>query len=285
MTIALSLARDRAAPRPPGSLFAIVRLVTPLVAFFLIPSGVSLFVLAFLGRVGTTALAGVGAAGALYGILLALLFGLDAAVQASVARAVGAGQTRANTTIYTDAVALGAPLGVCLAAALWAGAPVVLPALIRDGPAAQAGVAWARAASPSLVFFALTIPANAVWVGWGRPARALIVTAATAPIQIAASYVLMLGGSRPLGAAGAGAAMSVAGCAAVGAQLWLLTRRDGVPGLGRHSPSVAGVARLAKLGWPISLQQSLNQVALMIAYPLVARLGAPSLAIVNVLIS
>jgi putative MATE family efflux protein len=283
MSIALPL--QNSAAKPAGVSGPIVRLAGPLSAFFLIQSGVNLAVLSLIGRVGTAALAGVGAAAALHTILLALLFGLDAAVQASVARAVGAGKPAALGAILGGALLLGAPLGLLLAVTLWLGAPAALHAMIADPAAVRAGAAWARAAAPSLAFMAITIPANALWVGSGRPGRALAVTAATAPVQVGASALLMFAGGRPMGAGGAGAAMSVATLLGLALQLWLLLRPGGVVGLFNSRPSLGGPARLARLGWPISVQQALAQVGLMIAYPLIAGLGAPSLAVVNVLIS
>ena len=71
---------------------AMFRLGTPLIAFFLVQNAVNLASLAMLGRLGNAALAGVGAASAVYGVVLALLFGFDTGVQAIVSRITGAGR-------------------------------------------------------------------------------------------------------------------------------------------------------------------------------------------------
>src|SRR5277367_1548191 len=196
-----------------GILWSVARLAAPLTLFFAILSGVNLAGVAMLGRVGDAALAGVGAASAIYGVVLALMFGADAAVQATVSRRVGAGRGDRLGQVLADTLALTLPLGAALAAGLWMAAPLILNAMLSDRGAASAGVAYLRAAAPSLLFFACTIPINACWIGSGRPQRALFVTAVLAPVQIAATFLFVFGGGAftAQGAAGAGAAISFAG--------------------------------------------------------------------------
>jgi adenylate kinase family enzyme len=58
-----------------------------------------------------------------------------------------------------------------------------------------------------------------------------------------------------------------------------------IPGFARVRPRAAGVAGIAAIGWPISAQQSLLQVALMGVFAVVAQLGAASVAIINGLLT
>ena len=71
-------------------LASILALAAPLTAWVALQSVVNLAVTAALGGVGNLALAGVGAASTLSGMVLALLFGFDTAVQATIARRAGA---------------------------------------------------------------------------------------------------------------------------------------------------------------------------------------------------
>ena len=48
---------------------------------------------------------------------------------------------------------------------------------------------------------------------------------------------------------------------------------------------MAGVLRIASIGWPVSLQQSFASLALMIAYAIVAQLGSTGAAVINVLLN
>lgn len=265
----------------------IAGLSAPLAGFFLTQSVVNLLVLGMVGRLGAVALAAAGTAGAVYGVALAMLFGLDAAVQARVSRSVGAGRRERLGAILGEALAVGVPLGIALVLAVWAGAPPLLRLLLGNPAAADLGAAYARAAAPSLVFLAVTIPINAVWVGSARPALPFAVALAVAPVQLLSSQVL-ISGAGPLpafGLAGAGAGQSISTLAGLVFQLVLVLRRDGVLDVLRRRPTGAGVTQTIALAWPISLQQALLQCGYVIAYAIVARVGVAATAIINVLIT
>jgi multidrug resistance protein, MATE family len=282
--------RVAAAAWPAGRLAAlrsIVRLATPLTAFFAIQSATSLASVAVMGRLGNAALAGFGAASAVFGVVLALLFGADAAVQASISRRTGAGRDDLFGQVLADALALTIPMGLALAAASWIAAPAVLGAMLPDRSAAAAGVAFVRASAPSLACFAITIPMNACWIGSGRPGLAFLVTAVLAPVQVAATLLFAFG-AGPIaaeGVGGAGAALFATGLIGVVLQAALAMRRDAIPGFLRTAPNGPGVAAIAAIGWPISLQQAFLQLGLIVAYVIIARLGTAQVAATNVLIS
>lgn len=263
----------------------VARLGAPLIAFFLVQTIANLFCLAFLGHLGTATLAGVGAGSAIYGVVLALLFGVDTSVQALVSRAVGAGDERQAGQILIEALTTAIPLGVGLSLALWGFGPSLLAGMLSDPAAAAAGAANLRALAPSIALLALTIPINAAWIGSGRPAIAFGVTMLTASIQVGLSYVLVVGvGPVPsYGAGGAGMA-SALGCLAGGAvQLVLASRLRLIPSW--KAPRLAGMLRIVAIGWPVSVQQSLAQLGLMIAFFIVAQLGTTGAAVINVLVN
>src|ERR1700761_1352848 len=107
----------------------VVALSAPLIAFFLIQNVINLAVLAFLGRLGTVALAGAGLSGAIYGMVLALLFGFDTGVQVSTARATGAGSGSTATQALSDALSLSIPFGALLALLVFAAGPTMVAGL------------------------------------------------------------------------------------------------------------------------------------------------------------
>ena len=160
-------AREYAAPAIGVQIGAIARFGFPLVAFFLIQSTVDLASTAILGRLGDRALAGVGAANAIFAVLLALLFGFDTGVQAIAARATGAGLQRRLGEVLIDALVVSVPVGVILFAVASSIAPNALAIILSDKAAAAMGSAWLHASAPSLVCLALTIPVNALWIGGG----------------------------------------------------------------------------------------------------------------------
>ena len=264
---------------------AMFRLGTPLIAFFLVQNAVNLASLAMLGRLGNAALAGVGAASAVYGVVLALLFGFDTGVQAIVSRITGAGRENRLGEVLADALAASVAVGALLGVAFWTLGPGVLAAMLPDRAAVAAGSANMLAAAPSLLFFAATIPINASWIGSGRPGIAFLVNLALAPVQILLTLLLVFGGGPVAaeGAAGAGAAISLTTLVGVAIQFALALRLR--PGFLRTAPRPAGIAAIAAIGWPVSVQQSLSQFGLIVAFVIVARLGTGPTAVINVLVS
>ncbi len=240
-----------------------------------------------LGRLGDAVLAGVGVANAVFGLLLALLFGFDTGAQAIIARATGAGRTGRLGEVLTDAVTGSALLGAVLAALLWAFGPPLLALMLPDPRAAAIAGDFARAAAPSLLFLGVTIPINAAWIGSGRPQLAFITTLLLAPFQVGVTLLLIFGaGPIPaLGAAGAGAATTLTTLAGIGLQLFLALRLRPIAGFLRVAPSPAGVGAIIAIGWPVSVQQSLVTFGAMLAFVIVARLGVAQAAVINVLSS
>jgi len=89
---------------------------------------------------------------------------------------------------------------------------------------------------------------------------------------------------KPTGA-GAGDAWTLSSLVGVALQLALAARPGAIPGLARARPRVAGMLTTAAIAWPISLQQTLLQMGLIVLYLLVARLGVAVVAATNVLVT
>ena len=263
----------------------IFRLGAPMIAFFLVQNLASLACLAFLGRLGAATLAGFGAAGAILGVVLALLYGFDTAVQTLVSRATGAGERRLVGRVLGEALVVSVPLGVGLSVALWALGPGLVASMLSDRSAAAVGEAYLQAWAPSLALLALTIPINAAWIGSGRPAIAFLTMCVTAPAQAGLTFLLVFG-AGPIaaeGVAGAGTASVLACIAGAFLQLALTVRLRLADGW--SAPSAPGVLRIVDIGWPISAQQSLASLGLMVAYAIVAQLGVSAAAVINVLLN
>lgn len=268
-----------------GGTAPVLRLGAPMIAFFLIQNLASLACLAFLGRLGTATLAGYGAGGAIMGVVLALLYGFDTAVQTLVSRATGAGDKGRVGQALADALATSVPLGVGLALALWRFGPGLVAGMLSDHAAITAGATYLQAWAPSLALLALTIPINAAWIGSGRPGIAFLSTALTAPAQAGLTFLFVFGAGPVAaeGAAGAGTASVLSCLAGAFLQAALMLRLRLVDAW--RLPSPDGVLRILAVGWPISVQQSLASFGLMVAYAIVAHLGNAGAAVINVLLS
>lgn len=281
---------DAAVPPPSRKAWAAATLELfglggPLASFYVIQGLVSLATMAMLRPFGDPAIGGVGAASAVYTSFCALLWGVDTGLQAMTSRITGAGGDMILARVLGAAHVVAIPLALGLAAIGWAVGPALFATLLSDPATATAAAAWFAAALPSIVLLAVSLPMNAVWMGSGRPSIALAVTLCGAPLQIALGWTLVRGfGPIPArGAAGAALAMDGAMLFAALVQVVLAARL--IPGFGRTRPRVSDMRDLARVGWPISAQQSLLQVALMGVFAVVGQLGAGAAAIINVLVT
>jgi putative MATE family efflux protein len=272
-------------PAPAAKVAPILRLGAPLISFFLLQSAISLIILAFLGRLGTATVAGIGVSGALYGVVLALLYGFDTGVQALVSRATGAGRRDLIGQIIAEAQIVSVPLGIALTAVVWTLAPTLMAGVIHDRAAASAGAAYLQSGALSLALLALTIPINAAWIASGRPGISFLVSAITAPIQIGLTFMLVFGaGAIPaLGINGAGWANVLSCVAGALLQYGLIARLQLVTTW--KPPTLDGALRIVAIGWPVSLQQSFQNFGLMVAFVIVAQIGVAGTAVINVLIN
>src|SRR5262245_25463576 len=104
----------------------ILGLSLPIAFALFIQNVMQLAGIAMVGHLGPAALAGMGLGGALFSMLMAILFGLDTGVQAVVARRAGAGELHLAGRVLNDALALSVVAGLVLAAVAVAAGPAVL---------------------------------------------------------------------------------------------------------------------------------------------------------------
>ena len=238
---------------------------------------------AMVGRLGESALAGVGVAGTLFGVLLALLYGPVAAVQALTARAFGAGQAVEAGRVLNESLMLAGAMSLVLAALAMFGCAALLPLELHDAQAAGDGARYLLGFGPIVVCLAVNMTFAAYWNGSGAPRRALYVGALQLPLHVLLNYALVFGhfGAPALGVLGAGLGSTLSAAGASLAHLALATRLAPVAGFVRARPSWPGVRRLLSIGLPISLQQSMLGVGLAVYFAIVARMGVGAVAGLN----
>lgn len=261
----------------------VAALAAPLIAFYLIQNVVTLVFLAMVGRLGTTALAGTGISGAIFGFLLALFNGFDTGVQAVVSRSTGASAKVLAGRALSEAHAVSVPFGILVAAVGFHFGPMLAHLLSSDANVAAAARANLEGISPALALFAVTIPFNAYWIGSGLPRIAFFVTALAVPVNIAllALFIFGAGPVPPLGLFGAGLAQCGASLFTLLLQ-FAIARVRRVPGL-LSAPRLSGMLTIVRIGWPVSMQNSLGGVGGLIGYGIVSQLGTAATALLDVL--
>lgn len=270
---------------PLPRVWRIAGLSAPVVGVLTAWSLIGLASLAMVGRLGVAAVAGVGVAGGVYAMLQAVLNGIDAGVQALVARRVGAGESEAAGRTLNDGLLLGLLVGAPLAAIAWVAGPRLAGLIVHDAAVIAAARAYLMALSPSLAILGMTYAVVAYWNGAGAPKFSLLVTVVEAPVAIGLNAVLIFGlfGAPRLGVLGAGLGSTLTAGFGLAVHLLLAKRVLKVPGFLARPPSLSGVLAVLRIGAPVSAQQCLAFLGLMVFLALVARLGVRAMAVGNVL--
>lgn len=213
--------------RPPWPrVRTIVGLAAPVVTVLTVWNLLGLASLAMVGRLGVAAVAGVGVAAGFYGMLQAVLFGIDAGVQALVARRVGAGEAEAAGQTINDGLPLALLVGAALAALAGFAGPHAVGLIVRDAAVVAAARAYLAAIAPSLAILGMTYAIAAYWNGSGAPKFSLLVTVVEAPFTLLLTAVLVFGlfGAPRLGVVGAGLGSTLAAVVGLGVHGWLAAR-------------------------------------------------------------
>jgi MATE family multidrug resistance protein len=262
---------------------ATLALAVPLALAQLAQMAMSFVDVVMIGRLGPAAMAGGVVGSSVFFSLAVLCFGTVAAVNPTVAQAVGAGDEegigRAARQGLWLATALGLPLFVLFGFA----EPLLLAAGQAPGTAALAAgflraIRWGLL--PNLWFTAL----RGLCEGIARPRPVLAVTLGAAVFNVGANYVLIYGklGFPALGLVGSGTASALAmtGMAlALGLYVHLArpTRHYRVLRDLRRPDPVA-LKALFRLGWPIGAAFGLEAGLFGAATLLVGRFGETALA-------
>jgi multidrug resistance protein, MATE family len=264
----------------------VLSLSLPIAMALIAQNVMSLITMAMVGRLGDAALAGIGIANALYGILLAGLFGLDTGVQAVVARRRGAGDLVSAGTVLNDAILISTAGGLLLGAAAYIVGPPLLAAVADSAAVVEKANPYLLLLSPSLLFIGANYAFVAYWNGCGSPRIPLLVTLAQLFLNILVNYVLIFGklGFPRLETAGAGVGSTGAAFAALLIHIFIATWGVPIPGFMRARPTASGMALLLRIGFPISIQQSALFAGTAVFVAIVAQLGIREIAAANVII-
>jgi MATE family multidrug resistance protein len=277
---------DPASPRERGTLGELARLAPPLVATFAGSQLMSFVDTAMVGRLGGTALAGVGIGNGIFLAVTIVGMGFVLGMDPLVAQALGAGEHREARDVLRAGARLSAYVALPLMA-LVALLPAVLRPLGVDAATAAATrlFLWGRLANvlPLVLFTALRSYLSAV----GRT-RAVVASVVVANVvNVIGEGLLIYGdgalawvglpgiGFAGLGVLGAGLATSLSAivqCFVV----WL-----GVRALGdepRDPSRPLPVRRVFSLGAPIGLQLLAEVGAFAIASVMAGRLGPTAAA-------
>lgn len=266
----------------PGDAFGreVLRLAVPAFGALVAPSLLILSDSAFVGTLGTNALAGLAIGGAIFSVAVSLSYFLAYATTSVVARRFGAGQEREAIADGVNYVALGLIIGVACATLLIAFAEYFVRWLGHDPDVLPLAVDWLRAAALG----APSAMASMATIGLFRGLQDTRITFFVTTTQVLANIALCAWFvfALDMGITGAGLATALAetlGFAIYFTMLARHARRLHVPFYPTHLRHLGAAMRT---GLPLLWRSFSLRVVLMGTTVVAARLGTAELAAFNV---
>lgn len=234
---------------------------------------------AFIGTLGTDALAAATFVAPLFFLTMALTMGLGTAVTAMVAQAVGRGDAAAADAAAGTAIGTGLLLGIAFGGVGLAAGPTMLELLGAEGRVAELGWSYFRVLALFMPLFFVSSVLRSILTGEGDAKTPMIVltVATVANIGFDALLILVLDFGLP----GAAFATVVSVLISVSSFAVLLIRRKTAFVRLRPSmliPRVAVLGPLAGLAIPIAASMIVMSVGTMLYNWLLSDFGAVAVA-------
>lgn len=190
----------------------LVRMAVPMAIGMLMQTLYFLVDLYFVGRLGDAALAGVGAAGTLTMVVVAMTQVLGVGTVALIAQAVGRKDAADANLVFNQSLAMAAGCFVITALGGYAIAGPYMNSMGADLATAAAGATYLRWYVPGLALqFALVSMGSALrGTGIVKPAMAVQMITVLLNVVLAPILIAGWGTGRPMGVAGAGLASTIA---------------------------------------------------------------------------
>lgn len=265
----------------------ILKLALPIIGGMLSQSLLNLIDAALVGKLGETALAGVGIGGYAMFMVTAIVFGLSSGVQAQTARRHGeqAWSHRAGALNAGLIIAFLVALPLTLFC-LWQ-APWLLSLIGQDAEVNDIAIDYFRWRVLGLVAIAMIFCFRGFWNGIQRTGLYLGIIMVTHLVNVLASVGLIFGhmGLPTMGAAGAGAGTTIS--IVIGLCLWFgYSLRFAIPsGFLAHRPTLRVFTTTIRLAAPHSFQQLWFAGGYAVLFWILGHLSTSSVAVGHVLVN
>lgn len=268
----------------PQRLLRILSIGVPIIGGMLSQSLINLVDAAMVGRLGETALAGVGVGGYATFITVSMVMGLSAGVQALVARRHGAGDSDLRAPLYAGlllALLVGIPLSLLFILI----APYLIPLFNSDQQVLDIAVPYFEWRTAATVAVAMNFVFRGYWSGIGQARMYLYSLLVMHLVNVLVSYVLIfgLGDWEGYGAVGSGMGTGIALFFGAGLYCWLTFRHRDDGRRRRLSQETAW--QVLRLALPNSIQQTLFALGISVLFWIIGQVGTQEQAIGHILIS
>jgi putative MATE family efflux protein len=230
---------------------------------------------AIVGRIGTTALGGLGVASQALTTLVSISIFLAYGTTAAVARQLGAGNRRAAIQLGIDGVWLAAVIGAVVLAAGWPLAPVIVHAFGASASVTAGGVTYLRISLLGAPAMLAVLASTGVLRGLQDTRTPLLVAVVAAAANVGLNAALVLG--LHLGLAGSAWGTAIVQNAAAAVYLAVVARGAARAGLG-FRPDLRGVRAAATAGAALVVRTLALQAVIVVTTALAARLGNDAIA-------
>jgi MATE family multidrug resistance protein len=237
---------------------------------------VSLIDTAFVGRLGTDALAALGVSAAVFGVAFALFNFLAYGTTPLVARAVGEGDVARAGRISLTAGMLALAIGAVAVLFLVPAAGAVVEAMGAEGAARAGAESYVRIRALALPAVMVITAAHGIFRGFQDTKTPLVVTMALNLVNLVLDPLLIFGFDRGL----AGAAWATVAAQWAGAIMFVavtVARRERY-GLTRRRPHRADLRVLLGAGRALVMRTGALLAVLTLATAVAARVGADAVA-------
>jgi len=258
----------------------------PIIGGMLSQSIINLVDAAMVGRLGDTALAGVGIGSYATFITVSVVMGLSAGVQAMVARRQGAGKLNEITEPLIAGLQLAALIGLPLTLAVYVAAPFFIPIFNHDQSVVDIAVPYFEWRTLATIAVGMNFVFRGFWNGISEGKKYLYTLLLMHLINIIVSWVLIFGiGSwEGFGAVGSGIGTTIALFCGAAMNFWLTFHQQ----KGRFN--LAGVStqtmrNIIRLTIPNSTQQTLFALGNGVLFWIIGQVGTQEQAIGHILIS
>lgn len=231
----------------------------------------------FVAGIGEAAIAGVGAAGTIMFVMMALTQMLGVGTVALVSHAVGRKDQAEANLIFNQSVLLSALCGVLTLATGWLLGGIYVRAMAADAATAAAGTAFLYWYTPGLALQFAMVALGSALRGTGIVKPTMVVQVLTVVLNTILAPILIAGWltHRPLGTAGAGLASSLAVVAGV-VFLWIyFARLEHYVKLDvrQWAPQPAVIRRILNVGLPAGGEFLMMFVILGVIYWVIRGFG------------
>src|SRR5688500_4864652 len=235
----------------------------------------------WVGRLGKEAIAGVGIAGNLSFIVLAITQMLGVGTTSLISQAAGRKERDQAQLVLTQSLLLSGFIGALFLIAATAARESYVQSLSADSVSAAAGASYLSWFIPAMALqFPMVVMAAALR-GTGNFKPGMVVQTATVIINIVLAPVLMFGwiGMPPMGVAGAGLASLIAIIVGTAWLAFYFFETTSYLKLHPHfKPHGAMWAQILKIGLPAGVEFALIAVYLFVVYTVSRPFGAAAQA-------